>query len=337
MTEVTMKELLEAGVHFGHQTRRWNPKMEKYIFAERGGIYIIDLQKTLRMLQVACDFVKNVAAEGESVLFVGTKKQAQESLAEEAQRCGMYYVNHRWLGGMLTNFQTIKKSVGRLKELEKMEEDDVFSMLPKKEVTKLRREKDKLERNLSGIKDMEGLPAAVIIIDTRIEKIAVQEAVKLGIPIVAIVDTNCDPDAISYPIPGNDDAIRAIKLICTVLADAISEGKATTSEGTEVAEDVTEAEEVVSAETEPVEAEETVPESVEVEEKETEPLEEVEEMVEEEPETEEEIEAEEEEPETEVTEAEEVEPEVVTQKESETETEEVVEEEAKVEQVTNDG
>jgi small subunit ribosomal protein S2 len=260
-----MKELLEAGVHFGHQTRRWNPKMEKYIFAERGGIYIIDLQKTLRMLQVACDFVKNVAAEGESVLFVGTKKQAQESISEEANRCEMYYVNHRWLGGMMTNFQTIKKSVSRLKELEKMEEDDVFSMLPKKEVTRLRREKDKLDRNLSGVKDMEKLPAAVIIIDTRIERIAVQEAIKLGIPIVAIVDTNCDPDLISYPIPGNDDAIRAIKLVCTVLADAIFEGKAITSEGVEVPETVAEAEEFVSAAAEPVEVEATVSEEIEAE------------------------------------------------------------------------
>jgi len=324
-----MKELLEAGVHFGHQTRRWNPKMEKYIFAERGGIYIIDLQKTLRMLQVACDFVKNVAAEGESVLFVGTKKQARESIYEETQRCGMYYVNHRWLGGMLTNFQTIKKSIARFKELEKMEEDDVFSMLPKKEVTKLNREKDKLERNLSGIKDMEKLPAAIVIIDTRIENIAVQEAIKLGIPIVAIVDTNCDPDPISYPIPGNDDAIRAIKLICTAMADAIFEGKATTSEGADVAEAVTEDEEVVSevgftdvnhVEEEPVESEEATSETVEVEDTEIEQLE-VEEMVEEEPETEEEIKSDIEEPESEVVEAEESEPEV----------EEVIEEESKVE------
>jgi len=333
-----MKELLEAGVHFGHQTRRWNPKMEKYIFAERGGIYIIDLQKTLRMLQVACDFVKNVAAEGESVLFVGTKKQARESIYEETQRCGMYYVNHRWLGGMLTNFQTIKKSIARFKELEKMEEDDVFSMLPKKEVTKLKREKDKLERNLSGIKDMEKLPAAVVIIDTRIERIAVQEAIKLGIPIVAIVDTNCDPDSISYPIPGNDDAIRAIKLICTAMADAIFEGKATTSEGADVAEAVTEDEEVVSevgftdvnhVEEEPVESEEATSETVEVEDMEIEQLE-VEEMVEEEPETEEEIKSDIEEPESE-TEAEEVEPEVVVQEKSEPEAEEVIEEESKVE------
>jgi small subunit ribosomal protein S2 len=293
-----MKELLEAGVHFGHQTRRWNPKMEKYIFADRGGIYIIDLQKTLRMLQVACDFLANVAAEGESVLFVGTKKQAQESISEEAQRCGMYYVNHRWLGGMLTNFQTIKKSVARFKELEQMEEDDVFSMLPKKEVTKLKREKDKLERNLSGIKDMEKLPAAVVIIDTRIERIAVQEAIKLGIPIVAIVDTNCDPDAISYPIPGNDDAIRAIKLICTAMADAIFEGKATTSEGEDVAEAATGDEEFISIEEGSVESEEATSETVEVEEMEIEQPE-VEEMVEEEPETEEEIKSDIEEPEAE--------------------------------------
>jgi small subunit ribosomal protein S2 len=324
-----MKELLEAGVHFGHQTRRWNPKMEKYIFAERGGIYIIDLQKTLRMLQVARDFVKNLAAEGESVLFVGTKKQARESISEEAQRCGMYYVNHRWLGGMLTNFQTIKKSVARFKELEQMEEDDVFSMLPKKEVTRLKREKDKLERNLSGIKDMEKLPAAVIIIDTRIERIAVQEAIKLGIPIVAIVDTNCDPDAISYPIPGNDDAIRAIKLVCTAMADAIFEGKATTSEGADIAEAATGDEEVVSedeftdvnqVEEESVESEAATSETVEVEDMKIEQLE-VEEMVEEEPETEEEIKSDIEEPESEVVEAEESEPEA----------EEVIEEESKVE------
>jgi small subunit ribosomal protein S2 len=294
--------------------------MEKYIFAERGGIYIIDLQKTLRMLQVACDFVKNVASEGESVLFVGTKKQARESIYEEAQRCGMYYVNHRWLGGMLTNFQTIKKSVARFKELEQMEEDDVFSMLPKKEVTKLKREKDKLERNLSGIKDMEKLPAAVVIIDTRIERIAVQEAIKLGIPIVAIVDTNCDPDPISYPIPGNDDAIRAIKLICTAMADAIFEGKATMSEGEDVAEAATGDEEVISVEEEPVESEEATSETVEVEDMETEQPE-VEEMVEEEPEAEEKIKSDIEEPEAEVVEAEEAEPEA----------EEVIEEEAKVE------
>jgi len=314
LTEVTMKELLEAGVHFGHQTRRWNPKMEKYIFAERGGIYIIDLQKTLRMLQVACDFMKNVAAEGEAVLFVGTKKQAQESIVEEAQRCGMFYVNQRWLGGMLTNFQTIKKSVGRLKELEKMEEDDVFSMLPKKEVTRLNREKDKLERNLSGIKEMEKLPAAVVIIDTRIERIAVQEATKLGIPIVAIVDTNCDPDTISYPIPGNDDAIRAIKLVCTVLADAILLGKAITSEGVEVAEGIAKAEEVASGKMAPVESEKDVPEAAEIEEMAFEQPE-VDEMVEAEPENEEVIEVEE--SETELVEAEE--PEGVAQEESEAE------------------
>jgi small subunit ribosomal protein S2 len=319
-----MKELLEAGVHFGHQTRRWNPKMEKYIFVERNGIYIIDLQKTLRMMQIACDFLRDVVMNGGSVLFVGTKKQAQESIVEQAKRCEMYYVNHRWLGGMLTNFQTIKKSVGRLKELEKMEEDDVFSMLPKKEVTRLRREKDKLDRNLSGIKDMEKMPAAVVIIDTRIERIAVQEAIKLGIPIVAIVDTNCDPDLISYPIPGNDDAIRAIKLVCTVLADAIFEGKAITSEGVEVPETVAEAEDVVSAQAEPVEVGETVTETVEFEEIETEPVEsEVEDMVEE-SDTEAEVEA----SESEAVAAEDVEAEVVQQDESEVEAEAVIEKEA---------
>ena len=245
------------------------------------------------------------------MLFVGTKKQAQESIAEEAQKCGMYYVNHRWLGGMLTNFQTIKKSVGRLKELEKMEEDDVFSMLPKKEVTKLKREKDKLEKNLSGIKEMEKLPAAVIIIDTRIERISVQESIKLGIPIVAIVDTNCDPDTISYPIPGNDDAIRAIKLICTVLADAILLGKSIVSEGAEMAESIETAEEVVSGKMEPVEAEEDISEAIGIEQPE------VDDMVEEDAEDEETVESEIEELEDEITEAEE--PEVVVQEESETE------------------
>ena len=278
MTEVTMRQLLEAGVHFGHQTRRWNPKMERYIFAERGGIYIIDLQKTLRMMQIASAFLQDVAADGGNVLFVGTKKQSQESIVEEATRCKMYHVNHRWLGGMLTNFQTIKKSIARLKELEQMEADDVFSMLPKKEVTKLRREKDKLDKNLSGIKDMEEMPRAVVIIDTRNEKIAVQEARKLKIPIVAIVDTNCDPDIIDYPIPGNDDAIRAIRLVCSVMADAVAEGRATASEGAEEApeEVAVETEAVGKAEADVVSAEQPeVEEIVEVE-AEVEPEEEVE-------------------------------------------------------------
>ena len=235
MATITMKQLLEAGVHFGHQTRRWNPKMERYIFGERNGIYIIDLQKTLRMMGVAANFIRETAENGGNVLFIGTKPQAQQSISEEAQRCGMYYVNQRWLGGMLTNFQTIKKSVGRLKELEQMEEDAIFDMLPKKEVTRLRREKGKLDKNLSGIEDMEVLPAVVIIVDTKKEKIAVDEANKLEIPIVAVVDTNCDPDDVKYPIPGNDDAIRAIKLICEAMADAVIEGKGTALEGADVA------------------------------------------------------------------------------------------------------
>ena len=226
-----MKQLLEAGVHFGHQTRRWNPKMSRYIFAERNGIYIIDLQKTLRMMREAYEFLRDTVAAGQPILFVGTKKQAQDSIAEESARCNMYYVNQRWLGGMLTNFFTIRKSVSRLRELDQMEADGTFSVLPKKEVTKLRREKDKLERNLSGIKDMESLPGAVVVIDTRAEKIAVAEANKLGIPIVAIVDTNCDPDMIDYPIPGNDDAIRAIRLICSVVADAAIEARGAATEG----------------------------------------------------------------------------------------------------------
>ena len=230
---VTMKQLLEAGVYFGHQTHRWNPKMKKYIFTERNGTYIIDLQKTLQLLQVAYEFVKNTAAEGGKVLFVGTKKQAQETIVEQAERCGMFYVNHRWLGGTLTNYATIKNSIGRLREIEEMESNGTFDVLPKKEVTKLRREKNKLERNLSGIKDMGGLPDTVIIIDTRDEFLAVKEANKLDIPIVAIVDTNCDPDYIDYPIPGNDDGIRSIKLISSIIADAVIEGHGTASEGAE--------------------------------------------------------------------------------------------------------
>jgi len=236
--------------------------MERYIFGERNGIYILDLQKTLRMLDVASDFLKETVTNGGTVLFVGTKPQAQQNVAAEAQRCGMYYVNQRWLGGMLTNFQTIKNSVGRLKELEKMEEDGIFDMLPKKEVTRLRREKSKLERNLSGIKDMEELPAAIVIIGINKEgKIAVDEANKLNIPIIAIVDTNCDPDVVKYPIPGNDDAIRAIKLICEAMADAVIEGKGIALEGAEVAVEVEEEETVeeVAAEAEPEIVTEIVP------------------------------------------------------------------------------
>ncbi|NCU16504.1 30S ribosomal protein S2 [Pallidibacillus pasinlerensis] len=225
MSVLSMKQLLEAGVHFGHQTRRWNPKMKKYIFQERNGIYIIDLQKTVKKVEEAYNFLKELAAEGGNVLFVGTKKQAQESVKEEAERVGMYYVNHRWLGGTLTNFQTIRKRVQRLKELERMAEDGTFDVLPKKEVVGLKKEQEKLERFLGGIKDMKDLPDAIFIIDPRKERIAVQEARKLNIPIVAMVDTNCDPDEIDYVIPSNDDAIRAVKLITSKMADAILEAK----------------------------------------------------------------------------------------------------------------
>lgn len=231
-----MKELLEAGVHFGHQSRRWNPKMAPYIFAERNGIYIIDLQKTLRLLQTAYEFVQDVASRGGAVLFVGTKKQTQETVAEEADRCQMFHVNHRWLGGMLTNYETIRRSISRLTKIEQDEENGVFEQLPKKEVIRLKREQTKLDNNLAGIKSMGKLPEAVIITDTRKEHIAVKEANKLGVPVVAIVDTNCDPDPIDYPIPANDDAIRAIKLICSVLATAVVEGRASALEGADEAE-----------------------------------------------------------------------------------------------------
>lgn len=223
MAVISMKQLLEAGVHFGHQTRRWNPKMKSYIFTERNGIYIIDLQKTVKKVEEAFNFVKDVSAEGGKVLFVGTKKQAQQSVKEEAERAGMFYVNHRWLGGTLTNFDTIRKRIQRLKDLEKMEEDGTFEVLPKKEVVLLRKEKDRLEKFLGGIKDMNGLPDAIFIIDPRKERIAVAEARKLHIPIIAIVDTNCDPDEIDYVIPGNDDAIRAVKLLTSKMADAVLE------------------------------------------------------------------------------------------------------------------
>ncbi len=225
MAVVSMKQLLEAGVHFGHQTRRWNPKMAPYIFTERNGIYIIDLQKTVRKLEEAYMFVRDLSAEGKSVLFVGTKKQAQDSIREEATRAGAHYVNARWLGGMMTNFNTIRGRIARLTQLKKMEEDGTFDLLPKKEVIKLRHEIEKLEKFLGGIKDMEKLPGALFIVDPRKEKIAVAEARKLGIPIVAIVDTNCDPDEVDYVIPGNDDAIRAVKLIASTMANAIIEGR----------------------------------------------------------------------------------------------------------------
>ena len=225
MSSVSMKQLLEAGVHFGHQTRRWNPKMAKYIFTERNGIYIIDLQKTVKMLDTAYDFVKEVSAEGGEILFVGTKKQAQEAIKDEAERCGMHFVNARWLGGMLTNFRTIKTRVARLEQLNKMKEDGTFDLLPKKEVVKLELEIEKLEKNIGGIKNMTELPKAMFVVDTRKEKIAVAEARNLGIPVVAIVDTNCDPDEVDYVIPGNDDAIRAVKLIAGAMADAVIEGR----------------------------------------------------------------------------------------------------------------
>ena len=225
MSSVSMKQLLEAGVHFGHQTRRWNPKMAKYIFTERNGIYIIDLQKTVKMLDTAYDFIRDVSAEGGEILFVGTKKQAQEAIKEEAERCGMHYVNARWLGGMLTNFKTIQKRIERLAQINQMEEDGTFDMLPKKEVIKLKAQRDKLEKYLGGIKDMKKLPGAMFIVDPRKEKIAIAEAKKLNIPVVAIVDTNCDPDEVDYVIPGNDDAIRAVKLIASTMANAIIEGR----------------------------------------------------------------------------------------------------------------
>ncbi|MDO5037070.1 MAG: 30S ribosomal protein S2 [Tissierellia bacterium] len=225
MSVVSMKSLLEAGVHFGHQTRRWNPKMKSYIFAERNGIYIIDLQQTVKMLDDAYSFVRDVAARGGEVLFVGTKKQAQDAIGKEAQKSGMHYVSQRWLGGLLTNFNTIKKSINRLKELEEMEVNGTFDVLPKKEVIGLRRERERLEKFLGGIKNMEKLPDVIYIVDPKKENIAVREARILGIPIVATIDTNCDPDEIDYPIPGNDDAIRAVKLITETIANAVIEGR----------------------------------------------------------------------------------------------------------------
>ncbi len=225
MAVISMKQLLEAGVHFGHQTRRWNPKMQTYIFTERNGIYIIDLQKTVKKLEEAYFFVRDMAAAGESILFVGTKKQAQDAIKEEAERCGQFFVNARWLGGMLTNFKTMRTRITRLNQLQKMQEDGTFDLLPKKEVIKLQLEIAKLEKYLGGVKEMKKLPGALFVVDSRKEKNAIAEARKLGIPIVAIVDTNCDPDEIDYVIPGNDDAIRAIKLISQTMANAVLEGK----------------------------------------------------------------------------------------------------------------
>lgn len=247
MPAITMKELLEAGVHFGHRTHRWNPKMKRYIYGGRNGIYIIDLHQTLKLFEDARKFIQDTVAEGKTVLFVGTKKQAQEAVESAAKQCGMYYVNQRWLGGMLTNYRTIQTRIARLRELEKMEADGVFEQLTKKEAAKLREERDKLERFLGGIKDMPKLPGVIYIVDLKKERIALLEARKLDIPVVAIVDTNCDPDEVDYVIPGNDDAIRAIKLISSKLAEAIVEVKPVTEEGEE-AEEAAEGEAVAEAE-----------------------------------------------------------------------------------------
>ncbi len=264
MAVISMKQLLEAGVHFGHQTRRWNPKMAPYIFTERNGIYIIDLQKTVRKVEEAYDFVKELSAEGGMLLFVGTKKQAQETVRNEAERCGMPYVNTRWLGGMLTNYRTLRGRISRLKQLETMETDGSFEVLPKKEVLQLLREKDRLERFVGGVRNMNRLPTAVFVIDPRKERNAVAEARKLRIPIIAIVDTNCDPDEIDYVIPGNDDAIRAVRLLTSKMADAVIEGREGHEESAEQPdaasatdtdlEESTDADEVTDEEEVPVEA-----------------------------------------------------------------------------------
>jgi small subunit ribosomal protein S2 len=244
LANISMKELLEAGVHFGHQTKRWNPKMKEYIFGERNGIYIIDLQKTLKMFKEASNFVRDTAAENRTVLFVGTKRQAQDAIAEEAQRCGMFYVNNRWLGGLLTNWVTVQKSVKRLKELDDMATDGRYELLPKKEVIKLERERKHLQANLAGIKNMNRLPDIIFVIDSNKEQIAVREARKLGIPVVAVVDTNCDPSEVDYVIPGNDDALRAIRLFASKVADSVVEGvqAATDKQTADIAAGVTAAE-----------------------------------------------------------------------------------------------
>ncbi len=247
MSVISMKQLLEAGVHFGHQTRRWNPKMAEYIYTERNGIYIIDLQKSVGKVDEAYYAIKNVVAEGGKVLFVGTKKQAQDSVKSEAERCGMYYINERWLGGMLTNFKTIQSRVKRLKQIETMSQDGTFDVLPKKEVIELKKEWDKLEKNLGGIKNMKGIPDAIFVVDPKKERICVQEAHVLGIPLIGIADTNCDPEELDYVIPGNDDAIRAVKLIVAKMADAVIEANQgvqmtdTTEEAADVAEELVEA------------------------------------------------------------------------------------------------
>jgi small subunit ribosomal protein S2 len=225
MSTVTMKELLEAGVHFGHETKRWDPKMKPYIFGARNGIYIIDLQKTVQLFKEAYQFVRELASRGEYILFVGTKKQAQETIFEQASRCGMFYVNHRWLGGMLTNFQTIKRSIDRLNQLEAMKNEEIYNLLPKKEILEIEKERARLEKSLGGIKNMNRLPGALFVVDPKKEKIAVREARKIGVPSIGIVDTNCDPDDVDYVVPGNDDAIRAIQLFASKIADAVIEGK----------------------------------------------------------------------------------------------------------------
>jgi len=247
MSVISMKQLLEAGVHFGHQTRRWNPKMAEYIYTERNGIYIIDLQKSVGKVDEAYNAIKNVVEDGGTVLFVGTKKQAQDAIKSEAERCGMYFVNERWLGGMLTNFKTIQGRIARLKAIEKMEEDGTFDVLPKKEVIELRKEKDKLVKNLGGIKEMKKVPDAIFVVDPKKERICIQEAHSLGIPLIGIADTNCDPEELDYVIPGNDDAIRAVKLIVAKMADAVIEANQGTEMSASDAEETSEAEEAQEA------------------------------------------------------------------------------------------
>lgn len=260
MAVVAMKQLLEAGVHFGHQTRRWDPKMAEYIFQARNGIHIIDLQKTSKKLDEAYSFLKEQAEEGKTILFVGTKKQAQECVKEAAEKCGMYYVNQRWLGGTLTNFETIRKRIGRLKELERMQEDGTFDVLPKKEVILLKKEMEKLEKNLGGIKDMEQLPGVMFIVDPKKERIGILEAKKLGIPVIGLIDTNCNPEDVDYAIPGNDDAIRAVSLIVNCMANAVIEGRQGESMEMETEEEMTETSEDQSMEEVVAESEETTTE-----------------------------------------------------------------------------
>ncbi len=260
MAVVAMKQLLEAGVHFGHQTRRWDPKMAEYIFQARNGIHIIDLQKTSKKLDEAYSFLKEQAEEGKTILFVGTKKQAQECVKEAAEKCGMYYVNQRWLGGTLTNFETIRKRIGRLKELERMQEDGTFDVLPKKEVILLKKEMEKLEKNLGGIKDMEQLPGVMFIVDPKKERIGILEAKKLGIPVIGLIDTNCNPEDVDYAIPGNDDAIRAVSLIVDCMANAVIEGRQGESMEMETEEEMTETSEDQSMEEVVAESEETTTE-----------------------------------------------------------------------------